>query len=1271
MAHRRLNAIWANYSISPDPSSGAPSLYDTSLALTRHSLQPHDIIQSGGGYALHHDLAQIVLDVCASMDQLLRGASKHHGRGTYSIGSTLPQVLTGTTGLDLQTPQTQIISQWILLLNILSDAMRELKDLCIGDPFSRSHLEEASRYPRIIASLSPILLGRLRRCDFELFGVPVPSVLRTPTGGPSTESSMTNSRTRLDVAEIGVKRKLWQAAEMVCTAGQHQERLRTASITAFVDIITNSRGTETVHAPIMRRLATTSASRPIKPVAVPTQDGFSPPARSTSTATARAPATTSSATGALESDPDSTSLKVDKGPLERPAARIPVKDSIIKQGISVVSRHAPAAALLAAVKDPPCIPVTSISADTDMGTNSVAAALPSTSGASCAIDTAPQKRCMREAGGQSVDTTVGLWRTEKKSVVQREKRASDCLCVTTSLATVENLPCIVESGGLQEDLSTSAQSISASERFMTLTSRIYELDPVEHNHTRGPRPPDAHLDTLADRVLEGTQAVARTEPASHETPAPARNTNGKTAHLLQASSCAVSTALANAPSRMYLSAPQRCMRTRGATAITPTTPVDLEVRFPAPGLVVDGAAVELGGLEEVARRSLPSTGSDARRGSGKAAPLADEAQLPELPDTDTAEHVNDASIGLSSDDKSVILRDTRTSIRIPECPPLRLSKVAQSVAPPLTSELVDEHGPPDAVADGMGAKPDNGSGDAHIVSIHAHVDPASSSSAVVFADIQAAKAFALVSAIVRTKSDSGKGSAPHPGSANLQARARENAADSRESAFSISVEFLRHTSNFPPGSAWHGTSTSQTPRLGVVSRPIYQVTDFLLSFIPPFLPNFSDGVLVSLIHPAYLHHADGNTAQRSPPSGRMPQSQPLRLRLVATCCLKFCLGHFDAGTRVRRGYGNPTGSGSNGENCDGFALRQDVPDSAGRKPSPNFKTSLMELQRNLKEIEHSWKADVLGWWGAKISLPAKLKSLTCRVSFRAALLRTPRFQIKWGCQSFRYECTMHCVRTSIAPFRLLTSGIRVEVGRRKSQETRGPGSGPRYYRAPSGMDTLLQARSLYGGLIGVGYGMAPGERSDPSADWLWSGMGEGSAATTRRSGFGEGTERRRRGLGEGMETAQRGLAGPASSWAAEGSESRWNGLTDGLGIGTEVTRRRNAVRKIFLCLFVSLLPPAIPSLRASSFLAAQEWGALYSLATNQIAVGRSFHDSRYPRPFSTLHGYPVESELGYTGAEHISLLSEILKRLDRAKQGLHHIIRLIARQGKRTTITLL
>ncbi|KAJ6498062.1 hypothetical protein C8R47DRAFT_1112721 [Mycena vitilis] len=115
-------------------------------------------------------------------------------------------------------------------------------------------------------------------------------------------------------------------------------------------------------------------------------------------------------------------------------------------------------------------------------------------------------------------------------------------------------------------------------------------------------------------------------------------------------------------------------------------------------------------------------------------------------------------------------------------------------------------------------------------------------------------------------------------------------------------------------------------------------------------------------------------------------------------------------------------------------------DSAGRKPSPNFKTSLMELQRNLKEIEHSWKAD--------------LKSLTCRVSFRAALLRTPRFQIKWGCQSFRYECTMHCVRTSIAPFRLLTS-----------EETRGPGSGPRYYRAPSGMDTLFQARSLYGGLI--------------------------------------------------------------------------------------------------------------------------------------------------------------------------------------------------------------
>ncbi|KAJ7922591.1 hypothetical protein B0H13DRAFT_1865612 [Mycena leptocephala] len=51
-------------------------------------------------------------------------------------------------------------------------------------------------------------------------------------------------------------------------------------------------------------------------------------------------------------------------------------------------------------------------------------------------------------------------------------------------------------------------------------------------------------------------------------------------------------------------------------------------------------------------------------------------------------------------------------------------------------------------------------------------------------------------------------------------------------------------------------------------------------------------------------------------------------------------------------------------------------------------------------------------------------------------------------------------------------------------------------------------------------------------------------------------------------------------------------------------------------------------------------------------------------PISTLLERLVESELGYNRAENILALSEILKGLDRGIQGLHHNIRLIARQGK-------
>ncbi|KAJ7796829.1 hypothetical protein B0H13DRAFT_1934418 [Mycena leptocephala] len=175
MAHRCLNVIWAKYTISPDPLSGALSLHDVCSALSRHSLQPMDIVPHGAGFILYPNLAQHVLDICAQMDLLLRPAARHHfGQSSFYIGSNLPRLLTGTLGFDLRAPQHQIISEWILLLDHLETAMHELKNYCIGDPHACSRLQWSPPYAQLVATLSPILQWKLRPCDLVAFSIPAP-----------------------------------------------------------------------------------------------------------------------------------------------------------------------------------------------------------------------------------------------------------------------------------------------------------------------------------------------------------------------------------------------------------------------------------------------------------------------------------------------------------------------------------------------------------------------------------------------------------------------------------------------------------------------------------------------------------------------------------------------------------------------------------------------------------------------------------------------------------------------------------------------------------------------------------------------------------------------------------------------------------------------------------------------------------------------------------------------------------------------------------------
>ncbi|KAJ6491364.1 hypothetical protein C8R47DRAFT_1214749 [Mycena vitilis] len=540
MAHRRLNAIWAKYTISPDPSSGVPSLHQACLALTKHSLQLTDIVGFGTGFKLHFDLGQRVSEVCSAMDLLLRPAARiHFGQSSFYIGDTLVYILTGFLGERLRAPQHQIVSSWIMLLNHLETAMHELKNLCIGDPRSRAHLERVSPYSHLVASLSPIVQSKLRPCDFELWGMAVPLSVRHKAATALIESQLPAS--------------------------------------------------ETMH----------WKSRAV-----------SPPKRSTpmDTSVARVVLTSSgSETAAVDSVFRSARLKVEKGdvaPLRKwIAARPPVEDAHIREETASVAPHAPIAAAPAAVKHPPRYPATSTPAvvadphsvlgPLELATESQAP--PTIRAVLRATGSAPPERSsgVREAGGHA-DVGIRLCGMHQLPT-QGDRVISDHAPVAAVLAAVKDPPCDVELGGLTGNLIPSAKSIRASERFKPLTSRTHGLDLTEH--------PDAHFDVLADRFPQATPAVART--ASRETSAVAHITHGATSYpdrqerdCLQTSGSTVLVALAGAPPKMDLRT-QSCMSTHSTTVIKPSAPVDPEAWSPAPGLVVDGAAVELGGLEEL------------------------------------------------------------------------------------------------------------------------------------------------------------------------------------------------------------------------------------------------------------------------------------------------------------------------------------------------------------------------------------------------------------------------------------------------------------------------------------------------------------------------------------------------------------------------------------------------------------------------------------------------------------------------------------------------
>jgi hypothetical protein len=146
------------------------SLYETCVQFTTLVLQPSHIVLRGGGFVLHRDLTISLAGMVSGMDHLLCLASEHCKLSTPPfIGQTELLVLTSTTGYIVPATQNKIVWNWIILIDKLYIAMKDLQSLYKGRPVYILGCERLSLMLRILVSLTPSLPA-----DFlQVYGVSI------------------------------------------------------------------------------------------------------------------------------------------------------------------------------------------------------------------------------------------------------------------------------------------------------------------------------------------------------------------------------------------------------------------------------------------------------------------------------------------------------------------------------------------------------------------------------------------------------------------------------------------------------------------------------------------------------------------------------------------------------------------------------------------------------------------------------------------------------------------------------------------------------------------------------------------------------------------------------------------------------------------------------------------------------------------------------------------------------------------------------------------
>ncbi|KAK7048045.1 hypothetical protein R3P38DRAFT_2867080, partial [Favolaschia claudopus] len=189
MVNPYLDWIWSKYDTSHQQDM--LSLRETCSALVKYSLLPSDIVLSGGGYVLRHDLATTLSHVIYAMDHLLDMSAKHLGLVNIpAIGHTKLDLLSGTGVQRVIATQNQVVTNWVFILNSIAAAKHQLKALCSGD-FTHSSLDSWPSQVGPLANGLPLDLRRklpkdlVNGLDIEFEG-PAKSISMLPSNATKT-----------------------------------------------------------------------------------------------------------------------------------------------------------------------------------------------------------------------------------------------------------------------------------------------------------------------------------------------------------------------------------------------------------------------------------------------------------------------------------------------------------------------------------------------------------------------------------------------------------------------------------------------------------------------------------------------------------------------------------------------------------------------------------------------------------------------------------------------------------------------------------------------------------------------------------------------------------------------------------------------------------------------------------------------------------------------------------------------------------------------------